>query len=56
MEPMEVSGGPFDFKVLRERDTISLQVNNSDGEIITQIDFNARKIDNVIHALIKARG
>lgn len=52
---MHVVGGPFDFKVLRDGTMITLTVVGNKGDIITQIDFRADRIDNVISALINAR-
>lgn len=53
--PVEVTGGPFDIKVSRKGKTISLTVTR-DSDIVTQIDFNAERIGDVIQALIEARG
>jgi hypothetical protein len=52
---MAVVGGPFDFKVVRDGPTISLTVVGNKGDIVTQIDFRADRIDNVIRALLNVR-
>jgi hypothetical protein len=55
-EPYAVVGGPFDLRVRRVGNVISMIVNGDKGDLVTQIDFNAAKIDNVIAALISVRG
>lgn len=55
-EPYAVTGGPFDFKVERAGRVIALRVIGDKGDLVTEIQFNAAKIDNVIAALIQARG
>jgi hypothetical protein len=47
----QFTGGPFDFKVDRSGDVVSLVVIGDRGDIITQIDFNANRIGRVIDAL-----
>lgn len=51
MDPMEVRGGPFDFRVARKDNVISLSVIGKHGDTITEIDFAANKIDHLIDAL-----
>lgn len=50
-EPYAVRGGPFDLKLSRKQDTVTLTVVGDKGDLVASINFSVSSVPRLIAAL-----
>ncbi len=50
-EPYAVRGGPFDLKLSRRKDTVTLTVVGDKGDLVASINFSVSSVPRFIAAL-----